>query len=54
MKGFRKWSVAMVALAMAFTLALLAKLTGDFVMVASVAVGAFTAGNAYEHGSAKP
>jgi hypothetical protein len=41
----------MAALAMAFILALKSMLTGDFVMVASVAVGAFTAGNAYEHSS---
>lgn len=47
--GLRKWSVAILALGMGFTLALLGKLTADFATIAAVAVGAFAAGNAVEH-----
>lgn len=46
MKGYRKWSVCMASLALAFVLALLGKLTPEFATVASVATGAFAAANA--------
>jgi uncharacterized membrane protein YjjB (DUF3815 family) len=49
MKGWRKWSIAMVALSMGFSLALLGLLTADFATIASICVGAFAAGNAMEH-----
>jgi hypothetical protein len=49
MRGNRKFLIAGGALLFAFVLALFGKLTGDFVAVASVAVGAFSAANAFEH-----
>lgn len=38
----------MTALVLSFTLALLGKLTGEFVTVATASVAALTAANAYE------
>jgi hypothetical protein len=49
MKGWRKWSVAVLALCMGFILALKGLLTADFATIASITVGAFAAGNAVEH-----
>ncbi len=46
MIGWRKWSVAMASLAMAFVLAMLGKLTGEFATIVSVANVAFHAANA--------
>lgn len=46
--GLRKWSVVMVSLVFAFILALLDKLTGDYVTLVGIAVAAFHMGNAYE------
>lgn len=51
MRGWRKWSVSVLALSMGFTLALLGKLTGEFATIASITVGAFSASNAYTHAS---
>ena len=53
MKGMRKFYLAGAALCMAFILALLNKLSGDFATVASISVGAFAAGNAVEHHASK-
>lgn len=44
--GGRKFALATGAICMAFVLALAGKLTGDFVTVASIAVGAFNLANA--------
>ena len=49
MKNWRKWSIAAAALVMSFVLALLGRLTGDFVTVVTATSGAFMAGNAVEH-----
>jgi hypothetical protein len=49
MKDYRKFTVAMIGLVMAFVLALMGKLTSEFVAVDTAAVGAFTAGNVLEH-----
>jgi hypothetical protein len=49
MKGNRKFYIAGGALVFGFVLSLIGKLTGDFVAIASVAVGAFSAANAFEH-----
>ena len=46
MRGWRKWSVAMLALLMGYSLALLGKLTSDFATIAAVAVGAYNVANA--------
>lgn len=46
MQGYRKWSVCLLTILLAFVLALLGKLTSDFATVASVACGAFAAANA--------
>jgi len=46
MRGFRKYSLAFLALATAFTLALLSKLTSDFVTVVSIVVGSYNLANA--------
>jgi len=51
LRGNRKWTVAMVGLVLAFVLALLGKLTGDFTAVVIGVVGAFHAANAYTTGS---
>lgn len=45
--GGRKFVLSAAALLMAFLLALKAKLVGEFVTVATVAVGAFAASNAF-------
>lgn len=47
--GNRKFIIAGGAMILAFVLALVSKLTGEFVTIASVAVGSFAAANAYEH-----
>lgn len=49
MKGYRKVIVISLAVTCGFVLALLGKLTGDYVTIAVAAVGAFSAANAYEH-----
>ena len=48
MKGYRKWSVCMASMILAFILALLGKLTAEFASVAAVAVGAFAAAHAVQ------
>ena len=48
LKGLRKWSVAMSSLTCAFILALLGKLTGDFVTITGIIIAAFHMGNAVE------
>ena len=47
LRGLRKWSISMVALVLAFVLSLLGKLTAEFATIATIAVGAFAASNAY-------
>jgi hypothetical protein len=47
MTGYRKWSVAVLAIVGAFWLAERGKLTSDYAMVAMASVGAYTAANAY-------
>jgi hypothetical protein len=47
--GNRKFIVASGSMVLAFVLALVSKLTGEFVTIASVAVGSFAAANAFEH-----
>lgn len=46
--GNRKFVIAGGAMILGFVLALVSKLTGEFVTIASVAVGSFAAANAYE------
>lgn len=41
MKGFRKYSLALLALVCAFVLALLGKLSSDFASIAAIVVGSF-------------
>lgn len=48
-KGWRKWSVCVLALVLGFVLALLGKLTGEYATISAVAVGAFAAANTFEH-----
>lgn len=48
LKGYRKWSVATLALLCGFALALLHALTAEFVSLTIAVVGAFHVGNAYE------
>jgi hypothetical protein len=47
----RKWSVAVLGIGLAFALAILGKLTGDFTAVVIGVVGAFHASNAYTTGA---
>lgn len=54
MRGYRKLLVILVALSMAFVLALLGKLTAEFTTVASMAIAAFAAANAAVHHAKKP
>ena len=49
MRGYRKFTVVMVAMASAFVLALLARLTAEYATIVSVCVGAFAYANAKEH-----
>lgn len=49
MRGWRKFLIAGATLNAAFILALLGKLTGDFVTVAVAVVGAYSAANAVTH-----
>jgi hypothetical protein len=49
LSGNRKFVVAGGAMLLGFVLALAGKLSGEFVTIASVAVGSFAASNAYEH-----
>lgn len=51
MKGYRKWTVALLGVVLAFVLALFGKLTGDFTAVVIGVVGAFHAANAYTTGA---
>ena len=44
--GGRKFLMAAAALVMAFVLALMKALTGEFTIIAGICVGAFTAGDA--------
>lgn len=46
--GSRKWSIAVLATLCGFVLALLGKLTTEFVALQSIVVGAFHVGNAIE------
>lgn len=50
--GGRKFLIAAGALCMAFLLAMLKRLTGDFALVASVCVGAFAGADAFVTGRA--
>lgn len=52
--GWRKWAMGMIALGMLFALAVLGKLTTEFVNGLMFVVGAFTAGNTIEHAVKKP
>lgn len=49
LKDYRKWTAVLAFGVMAFVLELLGKLTGNFVTVATIGIGAFTAANAFEH-----
>lgn len=53
MKNWRKWSVTVAGLVMSFILALIGKLTGDFVTVVTITTGAFMGANAVEHYTGK-
>lgn len=48
MIGYRKLTVCILALVLAFVLAIFGKLTGEFATVAAITVGAFTAANSVE------
>ena len=41
MRGYRKWSVVVLALVLSFVLALASKLTAEFATIISVCVGAY-------------
>lgn len=49
LQGYRKMCVSLVALGLAFWLAMVGKLASEFVQIAVTVIAAFSAANAVEH-----